>query len=403
VFLAVTHLLPSSLASIPSPSSNALHLGPVQLHYYGLMIALGVIAAVWLARRRWASRGHDPDQILDLAFWTVPGGLIGARIYSVATDFNRLYADHPGDIIKVWKGGLGIPGGIIGGVAVGIWYAHRHKMALAPLFDIVAPCFPLAQAIGRFGNFFNQELYGRPTSLPWALRIDPAHRAAIAGKYPTATTFHPTFAYEALWNLALVALLLVVDRFRGSLPRPVLAWLYGFFALGFGADLWLVVQRQSAQPVGIQVLLFAVGTIIGAAIVWLLPRFDRRGPARWGDLFAVYIAAYFVGRLWVESLRIDTANTPGGLRVNEWTSIVAIAGAFIFLMVRRMRGTGRLATASNVPLYDVTESATDEVTGQPADESAGQPTAETSDESAGQSADDSAAQVADPRAATPDS
>lgn len=370
---AVTHAAATSLASIPSPSSNALRLGGVQLHYYGLMIALGVIAAVWLARRRWAARGHDPDQILDLAFWTVPGGLIGARIYSVATDFNRLYADHPGDIIKVWKGGLGIPGGIIGGVAVGIWYVRRHKLPLAPLLDIVAPAFPLAQAIGRFGNYFNQELYGRPTSLPWALRIDAVHRQAIAGKYPTATRFHPTFAYEALWNLGLVALLLVVDRFRGRLPRAVLAWLYGFFALGFGADLWLVVQRQSPQSTGVQVVVFIVGAIVGTGIVWLLPRFDRRGPARWGDLFAVYIAAYFVGRLWVESLRIDTANAPGGLRLNEWTSIVAIAGAFIVLAVRRVRGTGRLATPSNEPLYDVTESPVDEPTEQVADPTAATP------------------------------
>jgi prolipoprotein diacylglyceryl transferase len=323
----------SLLASIPSPSSNALHLGKLQLHYYGLCIALGVLAAVWLGRRRWAALGHRGDELVDLAFWAVPGGLIGARVYSVITDFNRLYADHPGDIIKIWKGGLGIPGGVIGGVAVGVWYARRHDMHLPSLFDVVAPCLPLAQAVGRFGNWFNQELYGRHTSLPWGLEIDVAHRSPSS--VLPYSTFHPTFLYEALWNLTLVGLIVTFDRWRGREPGWVLGALYGFLALGVGADVWLVVQRQQPQAAGTQVVLLVVGALVGGALLWRLLRFDRRGPRRIGDLFALYLAGYFLGRLWVESLRIDTANTILGLRVNEWTSLVVIAAALGFLAARR--------------------------------------------------------------------
>lgn len=325
--------VPALVGYLPSPSSNALHIGRLQLHYYGLCIALGVIAAVWLGRRRWVALGRDGEEIIDLAFWAVPGGLIGARLYSVITDFNRLYADHPGDIIKIWKGGLGIPGGVIGGVAVGVWYARRHHMSLPTLFDIAAPCLPLAQAIGRFGNWFNQELYGRPTTLPWALKIDLAHRTP--NSVLTYSTFHPTFAYEALWNVALVGIIIGIDRWRDEEPGWMLGAVHGYFALGFGADLWLVVQRQHPQAAGVQAGLFVAGAVAGGVLFWALVRFDRRGPRRRGDLFAVYVAGYFVGRLWVESLRIDTANTIVGLRVNEWTSLVAIAAALGFLAVRR--------------------------------------------------------------------
>jgi prolipoprotein diacylglyceryl transferase len=338
-FATVPPTLSSLLAFLPSPSQNALHLGKVQLHYYGLCIALGVIAAVWLARRRWAARGNDGDQIVDLAFWAVPGGLLGARLYNVVTDFNRLYADHPGDIIKVWKGGLGIPGGVLGGVAVGIWYARKHDMSVPSLFDVVAPCLPLAQAIGRFGNWFNQELYGRPTTLPWALRIDVVHRAPESAL--VSSTFQPTFAYEALWNLTLVGLILALDHWRGREPRWVLGGAHAFFALGFGADLWLVVQRQHPAGAGLQLVLFAVGALVGAAVFWRLVRYDRVGPRRSGELFALYIGGYFVGRLWVESLRIDTANAFGGLRLNEWTSIVVIVAALGFLAAYRRGRTGQ--------------------------------------------------------------
>ncbi len=361
------------------PASLPALVGYLPSHYYGLCIALGVIAAVWLSRRRWSGLGHEGDQIVDLAFWAVPGGLVGARLYSVITDFNRLYADHPGDIIKVWKGGLGIPGGVIGGVAVGVWYARRHNMSLPALFDVVAPALPLAQAIGRFGNWFNQELYGRPTKLPWALEIGVAHRTPESAL--VHSTFHPTFAYEALWNLGLVGILLTLDRWREREPGVALAAVHGFFAIGIGADLWLVVQQQRPQAAGVQAALFLAGAVAGGAAFWALVRLDRRGPRRRGDLFAVYVAGYFVGRMWVESLRIDTANAFAGLRVNEWTSLVAIVAAVTFLTVRRLK-----ARAAQ-------ESATSPAT----------PSADGSNEGAASGDERHAAEVADPGSAAPHS
>jgi prolipoprotein diacylglyceryl transferase len=326
------------MAFIPSPSTNVIKVGPVPLHVYGFMIALGVVAAVWLCRRRWASWGNDPDFVTDLAYWAVPGGLIGARLYHVATDFNRLYVHNLSGIPKIWDGGLGIPGGIIGGVGVGWWYARRRKQSVVDLLDMVAPALPLAQAIGRFGNYFNQELFGRPTTLPWGLRIDPAHRPSA---YVGFATFHPTFVYELLWNLALMAVLLGLDSRRGrggELGNGVLAAYYGLFAVGFGLDTLLVVQRQTSLAAPVQTALFVAGGIAGAALVWSVTRIGRKGPHRRGDLFLLYLAGYFLGRLWVESLRIDTANLILGLRVNEWTSILAGSAALVGLYVRRRVG-----------------------------------------------------------------
>lgn len=326
------------LAAIPSPSNNVWNLGignfSVPLHVYGLMIALGVLAAIWLSRKRWAAWGHDPDLVIDLAYWGVPGGLIGARLYHVITDYNRLYVDNFWGIFKIWDGGLGIPGGILGGVLAGYVCARRHNASVPDLLDMVAPAFPLAQAIGRFGNYFNQELYGRPTTLPWGLKIDVAHRPAA---YVGSATFHPTFAYEALWNLGLMGALLAVDRNRGTgreLP-PVAVWaLYGLFALGGGLDVLLVVQRQTELGVAAQAALFVVGAVAMAALFGWASGLSRRGLRRRADLFIVYVAGYFTGRLWVESLRIDTANTIAGLRLNEWTAIIVVIVAFTVLKIR---------------------------------------------------------------------
>ncbi len=330
------------LAFIPSPSTNVLHLGPVQLHVYGLMIALGVVAAVWLCRRRWSAWGHDPDEIVDLAYWAVPGGLIGARLYHVITDYNRLYVHNFSGIFKIWDGGLGIPGGIIGGVLVGWWYARRRGMSVPDLLDMVAPAFPLAQAIGRWGNYFNQELYGRPTTLPWGLEISPAHVAGLPVKYLGYTTFHPTFLYEMLWNLALVGVLLSLDARRGrggALPAWVPWGASAFFGLGVGLDVLLVVQRQTELTAGVQAAVFVGGVLLGGLLIRAVVGFDRQGPHRRADLFILYVLGYALGRLWVESLRIDTANTILGLRLNEWTSIAAIVAALVVLAVRR-RGDG---------------------------------------------------------------
>jgi len=257
-------------ASLPSPGSNEIVLGPLHLRAYGLMIAFGVLAAVEMARRRWAARGGNPDDWAAIAIWAVPAGLIGARLYHVMTDW-RTYQGRWLDAFKIWEGGLGIPGGIIAGVAVGVWVGRRRGMRLPTGLDVVAPALPLAQAIGRLGNWWNQEVFGRPTTLPWGLEIAPAHRPA---RYLDYATFHPTFLYEALWNLVLMGLLIWLDRKRAIRP---------------------------------------------------------------GDLFVLYVGGYGLGRLWVEALRSDNASLILGLRVNTWMSLLAIGGSVVVLAVRGLR------------------------------------------------------------------
>ncbi len=253
------------LASIPSPSDNAISIGGLELRAYGLAIALGVIAAVWISRRRWAARGGDPDDISRIALWAVLAGLIGARLYHVLTDLHR-FEGRWHHAFAVWEGGLGIPGGLIAGVGAGAYIAHRRGLPVPQLLDVVAPALPVAQAIGRLGNWFNQELFGRPTDLPWGLEIDPEHRPA---GYLDVATFHPTFLYEALWNLALA----------------------------------------------------------GGLVLW-----ERHHPARPGRLFALYVAGYAVGRTWVEALRIDPATHLFGVRWNIWMSAIAFFAAIGWLV-----------------------------------------------------------------------
>jgi prolipoprotein diacylglyceryl transferase len=250
------------LATIPSPSSNAIELGPLRLNAYGLMIALGVLAAVWLAGRRFEQKGIGTREDASyLALWAVPAGVIGARLYHVITDWQR-FEDDPLDAFKIWEGGLGIPGGMALGVIVGVWAARRRGLPLDPALGAVTPALPLAQAIGRWGNWFNQELFGRPTDLPWALEV--SDEKAIEAGYPPGTTFHPTFLYESLWNLALCGVLIWIDK-----------------------------------------------------------RFSPRG---W-QLFAMYVMGYAFGRFWIERLRIDPANEIGGWRVNEVVMLVLFVGA----------------------------------------------------------------------------
>jgi prolipoprotein diacylglyceryl transferase len=264
-------------ASIPSPSDNAIKIGGLELRAYGLAIALGVIAAVWISRRRWAARGGDPDDISRIALWAVLAGLIGARLYHVITDHDR-FEGRWLHAFAVWEGGLGIPGGLIAGVGVGAYVAHRRGLPVTQLLDVVAPALPVAQAIGRLGNWFNQELFGRPTDLPWGLEIDPAHRPA--GNLDVAT-FHPTFLYEALWNLALA----------------------------------------------------------GGLVLW-----ERHHPnARPGRLFAFYVAGYAVGRAWVEALRIDPAAQLVGVRWNIWMSAIAFVGAIGWLVFDSWRASKQAA------------------------------------------------------------
>lgn len=197
------------LGSIPSPSSGALSIGPLSIHAYGLMIALGVIAAVWLVGRRLeASHAGTREDASAMAVWAVIAGVIGARLYHVATDWS-LFKHDLGRIPQIWRGGLGIPGGILFGALAAMWAFKRRGIEPAVGLSAAAPALALAQAIGRWGNWWNQELFGKATTLPWALRIDTAN---LPAGYAPGTTFHPTFLYESLWNFALCIVLLRIDR-----------------------------------------------------------------------------------------------------------------------------------------------------------------------------------------------
>lgn len=260
-------MIATVLASLPSPPGKSIHLGPLELRAYGLAIALGVVAAAAIAQRRWRRAGGDPADIASLAMWAVPAGLVGARAYHVLTDWQK-FRGRWLDVFAIWQGGLGIPGGLLAGVAVGAWVAHRRGLPVARVLDAVAPAIPVAQAIGRLGNWFNQELFGRPTDLPWGLEIDRDQRP---DGYAEVDSFHPTFLYEAMWNLALA---------------------------GF--------------------------------LVWVSRRFRLRD----GQLFTLYVAGYGIGRLWVEAIRIDPASELLGVRVNIWTSLVTIVVAAAVFVVR---------------------------------------------------------------------
>lgn len=267
---------PSLIASIPSPSFNTL--GPFNL--YGLCIALGVLAAVWIAMRRWEDRGGDPDDIATIAMWAVPAGVIGSRIYHVATDW-KLYRDDWVGALKITQGGLGIPGGILGGVIAGIIVVRVKKLPLPQLFDATAPAIPVAQAIGRFGNWFNQEVFGRPTDLPWGLEIDPQHRPTA---YQAESTFHPTFLYEGLWNVSLAAVIIAIGRKRRVPPGH----LFTIYVLGYALGrLWVESLRSdhASLVLGVRINLWmALIVAIVAAVVLIraiirAPRSTRQSAA----------------------------------------------------------------------------------------------------------------------------
>lgn len=273
------------LASIPSPSQGVWHLGPFPVRAYAIAILLGIVAALWLTRRRWAERGGDPDTVLEISFWAVPFGIVGGRIYHVISS-PQAYFGEGGDPVRalyIWEGGLGIWGAVAFG-AVGAWIGCRRQgVRLAPFADALAPGLLVAQAIGRLGNWFNQELFGGPTALPWGLQIDDAH---LPAGFESGTLFHPTFLYEILWNLAGAAVLIWADR---------------RFKLGHGRVFWL------------------------------------------------YVVIYTAGRLWIELVRIDPANTILGLRVNVWTSIIVGLGALVAFVVVGRRHPGRDTTLLLAP------------------------------------------------------
>jgi len=257
-----------TLAYLPSPSTGVVHLGPFPLRAYAVCIILGVVVAVVVGDRRFVARGGQPGAVADVATIAVPAGIVGARLYHVVTSPGP-YLHDPVRALYVWQGGLGIPGGVLAGVLAGWWVCRRRGIAAGAFADAIAPGVVLAQAIGRFGNWFNQELFGRPTTLPWGLRIDPENRPA---RFADVAAFHPTFLYESLWNVG-VALL----------------------------------------------------------VVWA----DRRYRLSHGRAFALYLAAYAVGRAWIEALRVDDATMWFGLRLNDYVMAVVFAGAVAYLVRRR--------------------------------------------------------------------
>jgi prolipoprotein diacylglyceryl transferase len=263
--------------SIPSPEQGVWHLGPVPLRAYALCIIAGIIVAVWMGERRWVARGGRAGDVTEIATWMVPFGILGGRIYHVITTPEPYFGDggEPLHALYIWEGGLGIWGAIaLGGV--GAWIGcRRRRIKLPPFADALAPGIAVAQAIGRLGNYFNQELFGRPTDLPWALEIDAEHRP---DGYATVTTYHPTFAYELVWNLGVAAL-----------------------------------------------------------VIWA----DRRFRLGHGRAFALYVAAYTVGRAWIEALRIDPANDILGLRLNLWTCLLVFLGAVTYFVVSARLRPGR--------------------------------------------------------------
>jgi prolipoprotein diacylglyceryl transferase len=248
------------LASIPSPDSGILHVGPVPLHMYGLMLAIGVLVAVRVSSRRWVAKGHALADFDAIVIWVVVAGVVGARAYHVISDY-QLFTHDWLRAFEIWRGGLSIWGAVGGGAIAVIVLAKRRHLDLGDLMDSMAPGVVLAQAIGRWGNWWNQELFGGPSSLPWAVEIDASHRHQV-GYTGSATTFQPTFLYESLYCLAIfVALLWIERRFR-------------------------LVK---------------------------------------GQLCALYVALYTAGRVVFEEVRIDPAHTIGPLRLNAWLSIVLFA------------------------------------------------------------------------------
>jgi prolipoprotein diacylglyceryl transferase len=263
-----------SLAYLPSPSQGVWHLGPFPIRAYALCILVGIVVAVLITQRRWVARSGRAEDVTDVAAWAVPFGIIGGRLYHVITDPQLYFAPgrNPVAALYIWQGGLGIWGAVALG-AVGTWIGCRRRgISLAAFAGAVAPGLVLAQAIGRWGNYFNQELFGGPTNLPWALLIDPGNRPADT---PDIALYHPTFLYESLWCVGV------------------------FFLL-----------------------------------IWAEKRFRLTG----GRVFALYIAAYTLGRAWIESLRVDDVNHILGLRLNVWTSIMVFLTAVAFLIATRRSG-----------------------------------------------------------------
>ncbi|HEX7356070.1 MAG TPA: prolipoprotein diacylglyceryl transferase [Mycobacteriales bacterium] len=252
-------------ASIPSPPTNGVHLGPLFLHVYGLMYAIGIVLAVYITGRRWKAVGGDPRLMGEIAWWAVPAGIIGGRIYFDITTPDVIQAHWYGPF-AIWDGGLGIWGGIAAGVGVGLWRAHRAGISLALGMDAVAPALLVAQAIGRIGNYFNQELFGGPSTLPWAVRIAPQFRPP---GYAGDATFHPTFLYELIFDLLLAAALVWLGHHR-RIKAPGLFALYVAGYSGFRIFEESLRVDYSEHFLGLRLNMFVAIALTVAGLVWFV-------------------------------------------------------------------------------------------------------------------------------------
>jgi prolipoprotein diacylglyceryl transferase len=260
-------------AYIPSPADNGFYLGPLFFHAYGICYVLAVTAAIMITRRRWAKAGGDPDIVYEVAKWGFPSGLIGARIYFLITTPSQM-PDHWWGPFAIWDGGLGIWGGIAGGVAGGVWYL-RKRLAWPDVYRFMnasTPSLLVAQSIGRIGNYFNQELFGKPSTLPWALKISYAHRPPGYSQY---ATFQPTFLYEIIWNLALAAVLIWLDN-RRKIRAPGLFPLYvaGYSAFRIFEETLRIDYSVHILGMRLNFWIALIGTLAG--LLWFF-RIQYRG------------------------------------------------------------------------------------------------------------------------------
>ncbi len=263
------------IAAIPSPAQNTIEIGPLTIHFYGILIALGVVVAIIVSRHRYVRFGGNAELFEKVAIWAVVIGFIGARLAYVSTHLSR-FDGRPWAVIYIWEGGLALYGGIVAGAITIIYLVNKHHGDLFAIGDAIAVGLPLAQAIGRFGNYFNQELFGTPSDLPWAIIIDPARRPA---GYEEFETFHPTFAYEAIWNaLILVPVILLLER-SGKLAKG----------------------------------------------------------ASWG----IYVAMYAMIRFGTELLRTDTTFRFLGISRNGWVSVAAFLGGVAWVVWTQRRNERR--------------------------------------------------------------